>query len=139
MHFTRRVRMLSCALVTAARARVPVPAAADHRRAVVQHVDVAVVAAEGLHAALVAARRRTTRAPATRCSISLKVGDRGDAAIALVLGTLASLAVQRYRFFGRETLSLLIVLPIALPGIVTGIALNAGLPPGRASSSGCSR
>ena len=45
--------------------------------------------------------------------------------VALVLGTLASLAVQRYRFFGRNTLSLMIVLPIALPGIVTGIALNA--------------
>ena len=44
--------------------------------------------------------------------------------LALVLGTLAALAVQRFRFFGRDTLSLLIVLPIALPGIVTGIALN---------------
>ncbi len=46
-------------------------------------------------------------------------------AIALLLGTAAAFAVQRYRFFGREPLSLLIVLPIALPGIVTGIALNA--------------
>jgi putative spermidine/putrescine transport system permease protein len=46
-------------------------------------------------------------------------------AVALVLGTLASLVVHRYRFFGRETVSLLIVLPIALPGIVTGMALNA--------------
>jgi len=46
-------------------------------------------------------------------------------AIALVLGTLASFAVARYRFFGRQTISLLVVLPIALPGIVTGIALNA--------------
>ena len=42
-----------------------------------------------------------------------------------MLGTLASLAVQRFNFFGRNTLSLMIVLPIALPGIVTGIALNA--------------
>ncbi|WP_214317921.1 ABC transporter permease [Nonomuraea sediminis] len=48
----------------------------------------------------------------------------GATAIALVLGTMASFAVQRYRFFGRDTVSLLIVLPIALPGIVTGIALN---------------
>ncbi len=47
-------------------------------------------------------------------------------AIALVLGSLASLAVQRFRFFGRDTVSLLLVLPIALPGIVTGVALNAG-------------
>ncbi|TIC87959.1 ABC transporter permease [Nocardioides sp. GY 10113] len=45
-------------------------------------------------------------------------------AISLVLGTMAALALQRYRFFGRETVSLLIILPIALPGIVTGIALN---------------
>jgi putative spermidine/putrescine transport system permease protein len=49
----------------------------------------------------------------------------GATAIALVLGTLASLAVQRYRFFGRETVSFLVILPIALPGIVTGMALNA--------------
>jgi putative spermidine/putrescine transport system permease protein len=49
----------------------------------------------------------------------------GATLVALVLGTLASLAVQRYRFFGRNTLSLMVVLPIALPGIVTGIALNA--------------
>ena len=46
--------------------------------------------------------------------------------VALVLGSLASLAVQRFRFFGRDTVSLLLVLPIALPGIVTGVALNAG-------------
>ena len=45
-------------------------------------------------------------------------------AIALLLGTLAAFALQRNRFFGREAISLLIVLPIALPGIVTGIALS---------------
>ena len=45
-------------------------------------------------------------------------------AIALLLGTLASLAVVRHRFFGRETISFLVVLPIALPGIVTGVALS---------------
>jgi putative spermidine/putrescine transport system permease protein len=45
-------------------------------------------------------------------------------ALALVLGTLAALAVHRYRFFGRETISFLLVLPIALPGVVTGIALQ---------------
>jgi len=48
----------------------------------------------------------------------------GATAVSLVLGTLISLAVQRYRFFGRETVSFLVILPIALPGIVTGIALN---------------
>ena len=45
-------------------------------------------------------------------------------AIALVLGTLASFAVARHRFFGRETVSFLVVIPIALPGIVTGLALS---------------
>ncbi|MFQ4147656.1 ABC transporter permease [Arthrobacter sp. LAPM80] len=44
--------------------------------------------------------------------------------ISLVLGTLLSLALQRYKFFGREVVNLLVILPIALPGIVTGIALN---------------
>ncbi len=43
--------------------------------------------------------------------------------IALVLGTMAALALQRFRFFGRDFVSLLIILPIALPGVVTGIAL----------------
>ena len=54
---------------------------------------------------------------------SLKVGAAATG-IALVLGTLASFAVARYRFFGRETISFLVVLPIALPGIVTGVALS---------------
>ncbi|HEX3174714.1 MAG TPA: ABC transporter permease [Solirubrobacterales bacterium] len=54
---------------------------------------------------------------------SLKAGAAATA-IALVLGTLASLAVARHRFFGRETISFLVILPIALPGIVTGVALS---------------
>lgn len=45
-------------------------------------------------------------------------------AISLVLGTLAAVAVTRYSFFGRQSVSLLLVLPLALPGVVTGIALN---------------
>ncbi|MFE9956766.1 ABC transporter permease [Micromonospora sp. NPDC005299] len=48
----------------------------------------------------------------------------GATGVALLLGSLVAFAVQRYRFFGRETVSLLVVLPIALPGIVTGIALD---------------
>ncbi len=44
--------------------------------------------------------------------------------VALVLGSLAAFAVHRFRFFGRDTLSFLVVLPIALPGIVTGLALQ---------------
>ena len=49
----------------------------------------------------------------------------GATTIALVLGTLAAMAVAKYRFFGRETISFLVLLPLALPGIVTGMALNA--------------
>jgi putative spermidine/putrescine transport system permease protein len=45
--------------------------------------------------------------------------------IALVLGTMAAFGVARFRFFGREAVSFLLVLPIALPGIVTAIALNS--------------
>jgi putative spermidine/putrescine transport system permease protein len=53
---------------------------------------------------------------------SVKAG-LGATAIALVLGTMAAFAVQRYRFFGRDTVSFVVILPIALPGIITGIAL----------------
>jgi putative spermidine/putrescine transport system permease protein len=45
--------------------------------------------------------------------------------IALVLGTLCAAAVSGTRFFGRETISLLVILPIALPGIITGISLRS--------------
>ncbi|SBT38165.1 ABC transporter permease [Micromonospora narathiwatensis] len=55
---------------------------------------------------------------------SVKAG-LGATVIALVLGSLVAFAVQRHRFFGRGTVSLLVVLPIALPGIVTGIALDS--------------
>jgi len=47
--------------------------------------------------------------------------------LALVLGTLAAAAVYRSEFFGREAISFLLVLPIALPGIVTGIALRSAI------------
>ncbi len=47
--------------------------------------------------------------------------------LALILGTLAALALYRSRFFGRDAISLLILLPIALPGIITGIALRSAL------------
>ena len=45
--------------------------------------------------------------------------------IAVLLGSMAAFAVQRFRFFGREAVSLVIILPIALPGIITGMALNS--------------
>ena len=50
--------------------------------------------------------------------------------IALVLGSAAAFGVARFRFFGREAVSFLLVLPIALPGIVTGIALNSAFVAG---------
>ncbi|HWB21808.1 MAG TPA: ABC transporter permease [Gaiellaceae bacterium] len=45
--------------------------------------------------------------------------------IALVLGSCAAFALHRFRFFGRELISFVLVLPIALPGIITGMALNS--------------
>jgi putative spermidine/putrescine transport system permease protein len=45
--------------------------------------------------------------------------------IALLLGSMAAFAVHRFRFFGREAISFIFVLPIALPGIITGMALNS--------------
>ena len=48
----------------------------------------------------------------------------GATAVALVLGSLIAFAVHRHRFFGREAISFIVILPIALPGIVTGLALN---------------
>jgi putative spermidine/putrescine transport system permease protein len=56
--------------------------------------------------------------------VSVKAG-LGATAIALVLGTLIAFAVARHRFLGRGAISFVVVLPIALPGIVTGIALNS--------------
>jgi putative spermidine/putrescine transport system permease protein len=58
--------------------------------------------------------------------LSVKVG-LGATAVALVLGSAAAFAVHRFRFFGREAISFVLVLPIALPGIVTGLALNSAI------------
>jgi putative spermidine/putrescine transport system permease protein len=49
------------------------------------------------------------------------------AGIAVVLGSLAAFAVHRFRFFGRESVSFVLVLPIALPGIITGMALRSAM------------
>ncbi|MET0200758.1 MAG: ABC transporter permease, partial [Gaiellaceae bacterium] len=45
--------------------------------------------------------------------------------IALVLGTMAAVAISRFQFFGREIFSFLLILPLALPGVITGIALSS--------------
>jgi putative spermidine/putrescine transport system permease protein len=57
-------------------------------------------------------------------ALSLKVASISTV-IALFLGTLCAAAVSRTKFFGREAISLLVILPIALPGIITGIALRS--------------
>jgi putative spermidine/putrescine transport system permease protein len=56
--------------------------------------------------------------------LSLKAGVVATS-IALVLGTAVAFLVDRFRFFGREAVSFIVVLPIALPGIITGMALNS--------------
>jgi putative spermidine/putrescine transport system permease protein len=66
--------------------------------------------------------------------LSLKVAGIATC-VALALGTLAALALYRTRFFGKDTISLLIILPIALPGIITAMALRSafalrGIEPG---------
>jgi putative spermidine/putrescine transport system permease protein len=58
--------------------------------------------------------------------VSVKAG-LGATAIALLLGTTVAFAVHRFRFFGREAISFALVLPIALPGIITGVALNSAI------------
>ena len=57
-------------------------------------------------------------------SLSLRVASISTI-VAIVLGTLCAAAVSKTRFFGRESISLLVILPIALPGIITGISLRS--------------
>ena len=56
--------------------------------------------------------------------LSVRVGLFATA-LALVLGSAVAYALYKFRFFGREAISLLLVLPLALPGIITGIVLNS--------------
>ncbi|HJX20003.1 MAG TPA: hypothetical protein VJ454_03365, partial [Steroidobacteraceae bacterium] len=56
--------------------------------------------------------------------LSVRVGLLATA-VALLLGSAVAYALHQFRFFGREAISLLLVLPLALPGIITGIALNS--------------
>ncbi|MGB3809056.1 MAG: ABC transporter permease [Parvibaculum sp.] len=60
----------------------------------------------------------------TALALSLKAGLLSTA-IAVFLGSAAALAVHRYEFFGKDAVSFMVVLPIALPGIITGMALNS--------------
>ncbi|MGH8353872.1 MAG: ABC transporter permease [Pseudomonas sp.] len=66
--------------------------------------------------------------------LSLRVASLATS-LALILGTLAAAALYRRSFFGKEAISLMLILPIALPGIITGIALlsafkTLGIEPG---------
>ena len=70
------------------------------------------------------ARRGTTPRCGRPLVLSLQAG-LAATALALVLGSLAAFAIHRMTFFGRDVVSLLFVLPLALPGIITGIALNS--------------
>jgi putative spermidine/putrescine transport system permease protein len=60
----------------------------------------------------------------TALALSIKAGTIATI-VALLLGSAAAFAVHRFRFFGREVVSFLLVLPLALPGIITGIALKS--------------
>ena len=93
---------------------VPVPAARHPRDLCVQRKPHPGVAAEWLHAPGSARRWPTRGHPGAR-QLDHRGHDRDRDR--LVLGTLASLAVQRYDFFGRETISFFLVLPIAPPGV----------------------
>lgn len=66
--------------------------------------------------------------------LSVQVG-LAATAVAIVLGTLAALALHRFTFYGRDAVSFLFVLPIALPGIVTGMALSATIDASRVGFS----
>jgi putative spermidine/putrescine transport system permease protein len=70
--------------------------------------------------------RRAFHSSGARAALgtSIRVGIMATV-VALVLGSLAAFAVARYRFFGRDVVSFLVVIPIALPGIATGMALNS--------------
>jgi putative spermidine/putrescine transport system permease protein len=64
--------------------------------------------------------------PSVRSALGLSVQvGLAATAVALILGSCAAFAIARASFFGRDAVSLLFVLPLALPGIITGIALNA--------------
>ena len=60
----------------------------------------------------------------TALALSLKASVIATS-VALLLGSAAAFAVHRFKFFGKETVSFIVVLPIALPGIITGMALNS--------------
>ena len=95
----------------------------DHRPLLVQRGEGGDLADHLVHPRLVRARRSATPGSGSAFVNSIEAAI-GATLLALVFGSLLALAVGRHRFFGRETISLIVILPLALPGIVTGIALN---------------
>src|SRR5271165_2184155 len=83
----------------------------------VQQIEYRKLADSRAHLALV--RGRLERLSGSRRPVALGAGGPG------VLGGMVSFALYQFSFFGRDAISLLLVLPIALPGIITGIALNS--------------
>ena len=106
-----------------ARARVPLHPDRGHLPVRVQLVERAELADRRADDEVVLARDPQRRHAAGALAVAEGGGARD--AIALVLGSAASFGVHRFRFFGREAISFLLVLPIALPGIITGMALNS--------------
>ena len=108
------------------RAPLPLPPARHRADLRVQRQRRAGVAPDGVHDEVVRGRLERcgdARGPAANSIVIALVA----AAVALVLGSLAAFAVHRFRFFGRETISFALVLPIALPGIITAMALSSAI------------
>ena len=92
-------------------------------RQLVQHQPEPDLATARVHPRVVGEGLQQRGCHRMRCSPACRSA-AASTVISLVLGTLISLALQRFEFFGRDAISLLVILPIALPGIITGIALN---------------
>ena len=107
------------------RSRRPLPLgpARDHPRLRLQHLEHPELADPGLHLAVVPGRvARPRRSLGAAALAQMRAGRDGHRARARDDGRRRR---PRFRFFGREALSFLLVLPIALPGVITGIALNS--------------
>ena len=115
---------MALARLHGARDRVPLDADRDHRPLRVQQLERAELADPGaLDEVVLAGDPRPGDAGGARAVARRR---RGLAtAVALVLGLTAGLALDRLHFFGKEIVSFIFVLPIALPGIITGMALNS--------------
>ena len=118
----RSLGRIALRLATGARAGLHLRAARAGRHLRVQRERHVRLAAVRVHPPLV--RRGARNTGLQQAFLTSLVCALGATIIAMLLGALASLAVARYSFFGRETDLVRHPLPIALPGIVTGMALS---------------